>query len=108
MARKMMTAACAAIAALTVSAPALAQQSFLGEVLLVGSNFCPAGTMDADGRLLPIQQYSALFSLYGTTYGGDGATSFAIPKLTPPLAGMHYCVVVDGAYPPRPNRTRTN
>lgn len=54
---------------------------FLGEVKLVGYNFCPRGWAPAEGQLLPISQYTALFSLYGTYYGGDGRTTFGLPDL---------------------------
>ena len=54
---------------------------YLGEILTVGFNFCPRGTLEADGRLLPISQNTALFSLLGTMYGGDGRTTFALPDL---------------------------
>ncbi|MEE2879483.1 MAG: tail fiber protein [Pseudomonadota bacterium] len=54
---------------------------YLGEIITVGFNFCPRGTMEADGRLLPIAQNTALFSLLGTLYGGDGRTTFALPDL---------------------------
>ena len=54
---------------------------FIGEVMLFGANFCPRGWASADGQLLAISQYTALFSLYGTMYGGDGRTTFALPDL---------------------------
>tara|TARA_R110001606_G_scaffold33250_2_gene99539 strand:- start:208 stop:642 length:435 start_codon:yes stop_codon:yes gene_type:complete len=54
---------------------------YLGEIITVGFNFCPRGTLDADGRLLSINENTALFSLYGTQYGGDGRTTFALPDL---------------------------
>ena len=54
---------------------------FLGEVKLVGFNFCPRGWLEADGTILSIAENSALFSLYGTFYGGDGRTTFALPDL---------------------------
>lgn len=60
---------------------AMAQEDYLGEVKLFGFSFCPRGTLPANGQLLPIQSYTALFSLYGTTYGGDGRTTFALPDL---------------------------
>jgi len=56
-----------------------AQTPFLGEIAAVGFNFAPIGWMKCDGSLLPIAQYTALFSLIGTTYGGDGQTTFALP-----------------------------
>jgi microcystin-dependent protein len=54
---------------------------FLGSLLLVPYNFEPKGWAFCDGRLLPIAQYTALFSLLGTTYGGDGVRTFALPDL---------------------------
>lgn len=73
----------ALVFAAAIAAPekAPAQESYLGEILLVGFNFCPRATLDAAGQLLPISQNSALFSLYGTIYGGDGRTTFALPDL---------------------------
>ena len=55
--------------------------AYIGEVMLAGFTFCPRGTAEANGQLLAISQNSALFSLYGTTYGGDGRTTFALPDL---------------------------
>jgi microcystin-dependent protein len=54
---------------------------FIGEIRLVGFGFAPVGWAPCDGRLLPISQYDALFALLGTTYGGDGQTTFALPDL---------------------------
>lgn len=54
---------------------------FIGEIILFGGNFAPRGWAFCDGQLLPISQYSALFSILGTTYGGDGRTTFALPDL---------------------------
>lgn len=54
---------------------------FLGEVRMFGGNFAPRFWAFCDGQLLSIAQYSALFSLIGTTYGGDGRTTFALPDL---------------------------
>jgi microcystin-dependent protein len=56
-------------------------ESFLGEIRCFGFNFAPAGWFLCNGQLLPIQQYSALFSLLGTTYGGNGTTTFGLPNL---------------------------
>ena len=58
-----------------------ATQPYLGEVMAVGETFCPRGWMDANGALLPISSYTALFSLIGATYGGDARTTFALPDL---------------------------
>jgi len=77
--------ACALSAALTMSGgltPVHAgAEPFLGEIMMVGYTFCPAGWTEASGQLLSISQYTALFSLYGTNFGGDGRTNFALPDL---------------------------
>jgi microcystin-dependent protein len=54
---------------------------FIGQIMLVGFNFAPRGWAFCDGQLFPIAQNSALFSLLGTTYGGNGTTHFALPDL---------------------------
>ena len=58
-----------------------AQDPFIGEVRMFAGNFAPSGWAKCDGQLLSIAQNTALFSLLGTTYGGDGETSFALPDL---------------------------
>lgn len=54
---------------------------FLGEIRMFSGNFAPRGWAFCDGQLLPIAQNTALFSLLGTTYGGDGRVTFALPNL---------------------------
>ena len=54
---------------------------FLGMIILVPYNFAPRGWAFCQGQLLPIAQNTALFSLLGTTYGGNGQTTFALPDL---------------------------
>ena len=54
---------------------------FIGEIKIVAFNFPPRNWADCNGQLLPIAQNSALFSLVGTLYGGDGRTTFALPDL---------------------------
>lgn len=56
-------------------------QPYIGQIILVGFNFAPVGFLACDGSLLPIVQFEALFNLIGTTYGGDGQTTFAVPDL---------------------------
>ncbi|MBX3574217.1 MAG: phage tail protein [Mesorhizobium sp.] len=69
-------------AALAVPAPANAGiEPFLGEMMMVGYTFCPRNFAEANGLLLPIAQNTALFSLLGTTFGGNGQTTFALPDL---------------------------
>jgi microcystin-dependent protein len=52
---------------------------FIGEIRLVGFNFAPIGWAECNGQLLSINDHDALFNLIGTTYGGDGQTTFALP-----------------------------
>jgi len=54
---------------------------FVAEIRILPFNFAPRGWAFCDGQLLPISQNTALFSLLGTTYGGDGRTNFALPNL---------------------------
>lgn len=56
-------------------------EPFLAEIRLVGFNFAPRGWATCDGQILPIQQNQSLYALLGTTYGGDGRTTFALPDL---------------------------
>lgn len=56
-------------------------EPFVGEITWVGFSFCPRGYAEANGQLLPISSNTTLFSLLGTTYGGDGRTNFALPDL---------------------------
>ena len=54
---------------------------YIGEIRMVGFNFAPTGWAQCNGQLLPISQNTALFSLLGTFYGGDGKSTFALPNL---------------------------
>ena len=54
---------------------------FVAEIRIVGFNFAPTGWAFCNGQILPISQNTALFSLLGTTYGGDGRSTFALPNL---------------------------
>lgn len=70
--------------ALALSAPATlacGPESYLGSICMVAASFCPRGTAEANGQLIPIAQNNALFALLGTLYGGDGRTTFALPDL---------------------------
>jgi len=66
-----------------VSTPVLAQaaEPYIGQLVLFATDWCPRNWHKADGALLSINANQALFSLYGTTYGGDGMTTFALPNL---------------------------
>jgi len=54
-------------------------EPFIGEIRMVGFPFAPQHWANADGQMLPIDQHATLYSLYGTTYGGDGRTTFGLP-----------------------------
>jgi len=54
---------------------------FVAEIRIFGCNFAPTGWAQCDGQILPISQNTALFSLLGVTYGGDGKSTFALPNL---------------------------
>ena len=62
---------------------------FLGQIVMFAGGFAPRGFAACNGQLLPISQNSALFSLLGTVYGGDGRTTFALPNLQSRLS-IHY------------------
>jgi microcystin-dependent protein len=67
---------------LPFAAHADGSQPFIGEISCGGWNFCPKNWAECNGQLLPILQNEALFALIGTTYGGDGQTTFALPNIT--------------------------
>jgi microcystin-dependent protein len=78
----------AVITAVTVCVMSLASpvgacglNPFVGEICTFAFNFCPSGYLPADGRQLLIDENNALFALLGTTFGGDGSTTFALPDL---------------------------
>jgi len=56
-------------------------EPYVGEIRIFAGNFAPAGWMFCNGQLLPISEYETVFNLIGTTYGGDGQTTFALPDL---------------------------
>jgi microcystin-dependent protein len=56
-------------------------QPYVGEIRIFAANFAPAGWMFCEGQLLPISEYETLFNLIGTTYGGDGQSTFALPDM---------------------------
>jgi len=56
-------------------------QPYVGEIRMFAGNFAPAGWMFCEGQLLPISEFETLFNLIGTTYGGDGQSTFALPDL---------------------------
>jgi microcystin-dependent protein len=77
---KTLAAGIAASAMLSTAASAQ-MDAYIGDVILVGFNFCPQGSAEANGNLLPIAGNEALFTLIGTTYGGDGQNTLGLPDL---------------------------
>lgn len=83
--RKLIATALLALGSTAAIAPApvhaQGSDAFVGQMMTVGFNFCPRGWAKADSQLLAISSNDALFSLLGTTYGGDGRTTFGLPDL---------------------------
>ncbi len=80
--RLLVLAALTAVGLTAVTAPAAqAQDPFIGEIKFFGGNFAPRGWALCDGQLLSISANTALFSILGTTYGGDGRTTFGLPGM---------------------------
>ncbi|MBK7871859.1 MAG: tail fiber protein [Saprospiraceae bacterium] len=77
--------------------------SFVGEINLFSFPFVPPGWMACEGQLLNISANPVLFSLIGTTFGGDGKTTFGLPNLKgkSPIPGLTYCIAIAGMFPPR-------
>lgn len=72
--------------------------SYLGEIVLVAFSYAPNGWLKCQGQYLPIAQNSALFSLLGTTYGGDGMSTFRLPTIIAPT-GLNYIICIQGSFP---------
>jgi microcystin-dependent protein len=71
-------------------------QPYVGEIRMFGGNFAPAGWAFCDGQLMPISENETLFQLIGTTYGGDGESTFALPNLQS-RSPMHFGNGPDGS-----------
>jgi microcystin-dependent protein len=74
-------------------------QPYVGEIRMFAGNFAPAGWMFCEGQLLPISENETLFQLIGTTYGGDGQSTFALPDLrgrVPVHQGNNYILAQTG------------
>jgi hypothetical protein len=76
----------------------------IGTVIAMGAKFCPQGWLQANGQLLPIAEYEYLFYAIGTTYGGDGANTFALPNLKggtfgPAKPPITWCIATVGQMP---------
>jgi len=75
----------------------------IGQIQLFPYNFVPRGWLGCNGQLVSIQQFTPLYALLGTQYGGDGYTTFGLPNLqgAEPLPGLRYCIATDGSFPQR-------
>lgn len=75
-------------------------QPFLGQVEAFAFNYAPQNWLPCDGRLLSISQNTALYALLRNTYGGDGKSTFALPKLAPlSPAGPNFYIAIVGIFP---------
>ncbi|RIL06122.1 MAG: phage tail protein [Proteobacteria bacterium] len=79
--RRAALVACTLALAALLRAGAARAEPHIGELRLLPYGYCPNGWLEANGALLAISEHEALFTLYGTTFGGDGETSFALPDL---------------------------
>jgi microcystin-dependent protein len=77
--------------------------TYIGEIHLFPYDKIPYGWKLCNGEILQVVQNSALFSLIGNKFGGNGSTTFALPNLLndTPVAGMNYYMAIYGYYPPR-------
>ena len=97
--------ACAALLIIAGTSPAAAQATnpFLGQTFIFAGNFCPNGWAAMNGQLLAIATNTALFTLLGTSYGGDGVTTFALPTARPIFdatgAAFTQCIALQGVFP---------
>jgi len=73
--------ACLGLGILPAVSAQAGDNDYIGEIFMTGANFCPRSTASLDGQLLSISQNQALFSILGTTYGGDGRTTFGLPDM---------------------------
>jgi microcystin-dependent protein len=79
--KKLLVSLLICVPSILLSNVAIAEEPYLGEMAYFAGNFAPRGWALCDGQLLPISQNTALFSLLGTIYGGDGRTTFGLPDM---------------------------
>jgi microcystin-dependent protein len=76
-------------------------EPFLGQIQPFPYNFAPTGWHLCDGTLIQINQNQALFALLGTQFGGNGTTTFGLPKIPDIGPGVRYFIAVQGIFPSR-------
>jgi len=90
----------AVLAALASDRALATADAYLGQVIIVGGNYCPSGFLSLDGQLLSTTTYEPLFDLIGAKYGGDGVTTFALPTVPPTRTAtgepVLYCIAASG------------
>jgi hypothetical protein len=103
MIRKFLLAAIASIP--FASAAHAGSNPFVGEIETFSFNFCPTGWLPTNGAIVSITQYVVLFQLVGTTYGGDGVTTFRLPHTrvlhTTGTPNLTQCIAYLGVFPSR-------
>ena len=104
--RALAAVALAALTSLAGLTPARAQwNDFTSEIIVTAAAFCREGTQEAAGAVLPIRDHTSLHSLFGTEYGGNGYSTFALPDLRAPAESrvatgtLRWCAVLGGDYP---------
>lgn len=80
-------------------------EPLVGQIEIFAFEFAPSGWMVCNGQRLSIQQFPTLYQLIGTTYGGDGPNTFALPKLAPIAPqGPSYFITIEGNFPSNSGR----
>lgn len=74
---------------------------YLGQIIMFPYGFAPRGFAKCDGRVVALNQNEALFALLGNKFGGDGRSTFALPKMKDPFEGVSYYICLQGLFPPR-------
>ena len=78
------------------------EEPLISMIVLFATPWVPVGWAACDGSILEIQPNYILYDLIGATYGGDGKTTFALPKIASPVPGAQYIIATQGVFPQRP------
>lgn len=74
-------------------------ECFLGTILLFAGSYTPEGFHACDGSSLSVRENQALYAVVATKFGGDGVTTFKLPKLDAPAPGLRYIICTTGMFP---------
>ena len=80
----------------------MTESYIIGTISLFAGIFVPEEFLECNGAVLDPVQYQVLYNVIGTKFGGDGITTFNLPTLAPPTAGVIYMICLNGAYPEMP------